>query len=313
MTSDLIFQCLANNYNSFQNLDEMQKIEVQLFTIFMGLANRQFEWKGLPKTIKPYQLEKVLNMFGQGVVFKYNDQYLITPCTNSANLNIYGEPCVVQPVAINGMNFDRVYVNDALENGVLTEKNGVLIRNNLYCVPTYFILKPFIANLCFIWESKGINAGLSRIKAIVHANKNVASTIQKEIKRIVGSRSAIPVISEKQNILSAIEKVDFNVEYTPDKYWEDFDRTMQTMLQFLGITTNTSQGKKERLIVSEVESNDELTTISEDTRLDFRKQGCDEVNELFGESWSVENKVQDTKPTQTFDKQPNQEKTELGE
>ena len=83
--------------------------------------------------------------------------------------------------------------------------------------------------------------------------------------------------------------------------WEDFDKTFQFALQLCGITTNVSSGKKERLIVSEVESNDELTTLAEDTRLEFRKQACEEIKELFGLDVQVENKVQDVKPTQPQD------------
>ena len=113
----------------------------------------------------------------------------------------------------------------------------------------------------------------------------------------------IPVVSEKTNILKEIEKLDFNIEYEPDKYWEDFDKCFATLCQWLGITTNLSQNKKERLIVSEVESNDELTTISEDARLSFRKLGCEQAKELFGLDISCENKVPDVKATQPMDNQ----------
>ena len=113
----------------------------------------------------------------------------------------------------------------------------------------------------------------------------------------------IPVVSEKTNILKEIEKLDFNVEYEPDKYWEDFDKTFATICQWLGITTNLSQNKKERLIVSEVESNDELTTISEDARLSFRKMACEQTKELFKLELSCENKVPDVKATQPMDNQ----------
>ena len=114
----------------------------------------------------------------------------------------------------------------------------------------------------------------------------------------------IPVVSEKTNILKEIEKLDFNVEYVPEKYWEDFDKTFATICQWLGITTNLSQNKKERLIVSEVESNDELTTISEDARLSFRKFGCEQAKELFGLDITCENKVPDVKTKQPMLNEP---------
>ena len=306
MSNDLLFDCLLNSGRGYEKMNKMQKIEVQMFVYIMGIINEQFKWEGLPPEIKPYNVEKVLNMYGQGVLFKYKDtdQYCFCNAVNTNMLNIYGEPCEVQPVAINGMAFDRVVVNSTIGvNGELKPQNAVLIKNNLTSTPTFMLVKPFVEHLCFIWESKGINAGLSRIKAIIHANKNLAGTLKQQINSIIGSSSMIPVVSEKTNILKEIEKLDFNVEYTPDKYWEDFDKTLATICQMLGITTNMSQQKKERLIVSEVESNDELTTITEDTRLAFRKLGCEGAKELFGLDLTCENKVPDVKATQPMDNQ----------
>lgn len=298
--NDLIFYCLTHNFKDYDKLDTMQRIEVQIFLYVIGIINEQFKWEGLPPEIRSYNIEKVLNFYGQGVLFKVDgtDQYAFCNAVNTSLLNIYGEPCEVQPIAINGMAFPRVVVNSTFgENGEVKPQNAVLIKNNLTSTPTYSMLKPFVDHLCFIWQSKGINAGLSRIKAIIHSNKNLAGTLKSEIKKIIGSNSAIPVVSEKTNLLKEIEKLDFNVEYEPDKYWEDFDKTLSTIFSMVGITTNLAQGKKERLIVSEVESNDELTTIAEDTRLTFRRIGCDDAQDLFGLQMECNNKVPDVKAT----------------
>ena len=303
MYSDLIFQCLVNSGYGYEKLTKMQKIEVQLFLYIFGIINEQFKWEGLPKEIKPYNIEKVLNMYGQGVLFKVDENnYAFCNAVNTNMLNIYGEPAEVQPVAINGMTFDRVRVNTKLgETGDIEMQDAVLIKNNLTSTPTYAMIKPMVENLAFIWQSKGINAGLSRVKVLLHANKGTASAIKQQLNSILGSSNMMPVVSEKTSILKEIEKLDFNIEYEPDKYWEDFDKCFATICQWLGITTNLSQNKKERLIVSEVESNDELTTISEDARLSFRKLGCEQVNELFGLNISCENKVPDVKATQPMD------------
>ena len=298
MNTDVVLMCLTQDYKNYEKLEQMQKIEVQLFIYLLGIINEQFKWEGLPPEIKPYQMEKVLNFYGQGVLFKYGDDYVFANAVNSSLLNIYGEPCEVQPIAINGLSFDRVVVNTTLDaTGKIKPQEGVLIKNNLTSTPTYSMIKPFVDHLVFIWQSKGINAGLSRIKAVLHANKNLAGTLKQQIKSVIGSASAIPVISEKMATLKEIEKLDFNVEYTPEKYWEDFDKTLATIFSMLGITTNLSQNKKERLIVSEVESNDELTTIAEDTRLDFRRLGCEQANEFFGLNMSCENKLPEVKVT----------------
>lgn len=297
--NDLILKCLVEGGRGYEKLTTMKKIEYQMFVLFLEVCNTQFKWEGLPKEIKPYNLEKILNLYGQGVFFKYGEDYLVCTCANTSLLNIYGEPVKVLPIALNGMSFEQVNVSANITiDGKVEVKNGVRIRNNLTCTPTYFMLKPFIDKLCFIWESMGINAGLSRVKYLIHANKQLAGNIKTELKKLVGGSECIPVVNEKANILKEIEKLDFNIPYEPDKYWEDFDNTFQFMCQMCGITTNVANGKKERLIVSEVESNDELTTLMEDTRLEFRKQGCEEIKELFGLDMKVDNKVEQVKPTQ---------------
>lgn len=303
--NDLILKCLTEGGRGYEKLTQMKKIEYQMFVFFMEIANTQFKWEGLPKEIKAHNLEKILNLYGQGVFFKYGDDYLVCTCANTSLLNIYGEPVKVLPIALNGISFDQVNVSSSISADKKVEpKNAVRIRNNMTCTPTYFMLKPFIEKLCFIWESMGINAGLSRVKYLLHANKNLAGAMKTELKKIVGGSDCIPVVNEKVNIMKEIEKLDFNIPYQPSDYWEDFDKTFQFALQMCGITTNVSNGKKERLIVSEVESNDELTTLAEDTRLEFRKQGCEEIKELFGLDISVDNKVEDVKPTQPQDQQP---------
>ena len=303
---NILFNCLIQDGRGYEKLSSMKKIEFQMFVLFMGLANTQFKWEGLPKEIKPYNLEKILNYYGQGVFFKYGEDYLITTCANTSMLNIYGEPVSVQPIALNGISFDVVNVTSSIDSSKrVVAKNGVRIRNNLTCTPTYFMLKPFVEKLCFIWESMGINAGLSRVKYLLHSNKNISGNIKTEFKKIIGGSDCIPVVNDKLNVLKEIEKLDFNIPYESDKYWEDFDKTFTFMCQIVGITTNVAGGKKERLIVSEVESNDELTTLCEDMRLEFRQQACDEIKELFGLDMSVDNKVEEVKPTQPQDMNKN--------
>lgn len=293
-------------------LDGMNMIKTQLIVLFMSLAEHQFEWKGLPEEIPSWCLERVLNFYGQGVFFKHEEynQYLITSFANTSMLNIYGEPTSGNAIAINGYNFGIKNVSSRIgSNGELLEQNAVLIKNNDLSCSSYFMIKPIIDRLIFIWESLGINEGLSRIKAIIHANKNVGSALKGEMKKIIGDGSAVAVINEKNNILDSIEKVDLNVEYKPDAYWQDFDKTFALACQFVGITTNMASQKKERLLTGEIESNDELTTIVEDTRLTFRKLACEEINKLYGLNVSVDNKVSESKMTKPEDNTPQQKST----
>ena len=302
MNDDLLFQCLCHDGKGYNKLKDIGQIKFQMFMLFLSIATHRFAWKGLPKEMPAWCLEKVVNLYGQGVVFKIGDQYLCCSAVNSSNLNIYGEPVEVQPVALNGQSFDRVNVKDSMavfdEKVVKVPQNAVLIKNNIYSIPTYALIKPYIDKLCFIWESMGINAGLSRIIALIHCNKDLSGTIKQEIGKILGgTTNGIAIVNEKTNILEQIEKLDLNVEYTPDKYWLDFDNTFNKCCELVGITCDMNKAKKERVLVAQVESNDEITTIIEDTYLDFRKQGCEEMKKLWQLDVSVDNKEPELKTT----------------
>ena len=302
-----MLQILANDGAGYNKLSEMNKINFQMLLLFLSIATERYEWKGLPKEIKPYQLEKILNLFGQAVLFKVGNNYLVTQAVNSSTLNIYGEPMEVQPVALNGKPFPRVRVYDDIVevDGKLqvAKRDAILFKNNMYSIPTYALIKPMVDRLCFIWESAGINAGLSRVLALIHCNKDISGVVKSEIGKIMGgTRNGLAIVSDKSNVLEKIEKLDLKIEYTPDKYWLDFDNTFNLICEQIGLTTDMNKAKKERVLTAQVESNDELTSIVAKGYLGFRKNGCEDAKEVFGLSISVD-EYKDIKATKPMDNQ----------
>lgn len=300
--NDEILSILTNDGVGYNKLSDMNKITFQMLLLFLTIATERYEWKGLPKEIKPYQLEKILNLFGQAVLFKVGEKYLVTQAVNSSMLNVYGEPTQVQPVALNGKSFplQRVY-DDVVKVGgkyEVAKKEAILIKNNMYSLPTYALIKPMVDRLCFIWESAGINAGLSRVIALVHCNKDISGVVKSEIGKIMGGRNGLAIIGDKSNVLDKIEKLDLKVDYTPQEYWTDFDNTFNLICEVVGITTDMNKAKKERVLTAQVESNDELTSVVAKGYLGFRKNSCEEANELFGLSLSCDEykQIKSTKP-----------------
>ena len=161
------------------------------------------------------------------------------------------------------------------------------------------MIKPMVDRLCFIWESAGINAGLSRVLALVHCNKDISGVVKSEIGKIMGgTRTGLAIVADKSNVLDKIEKLDLKIDYTPQEYWADFDNTFNLICEVVGITTDMNKAKKERVLTAQVESNDELTSIVAKGYIGFRKNSCEEANELFGLSMSVEEykQIKSTKP-----------------
>jgi hypothetical protein len=278
-------------------IDNMQSIKSQLILLFEGLANRQFKYVNLPKEIEEWKLEQMLFYYGQVVFFKVFENYVALPCTIASQLDIYGEPQKVNAIAINGQSFPEIAIKDiySLTNGkLLTSRQGIRIKNNEQSISTIAFLMPFIDRLIFIWQSLGINESLSRMKYLIRSNKDSASVVSATIKQLIGSKSPIAVVSDKRALLDELEKLDFNVEYTPEKYWYDFDKTFNLILTMLGINNNLESNKKERLIVDEVNSNHELINLFTELRLYYRTKAVEDINELFNLNMSIEMRHDDT-------------------
>lgn len=303
--NDLYFDIIKNDGAGYNKLGDMNKITFQMLLLFLTIATERYEWKGLPKEIKQWNLEKILNLYGQAVFFKVGEKYIVTQAVNSSLLNVYGEPTRVQPIALNGTSFPEKQVyEDVIKNGdkyEIAKRDGVLIKNNMYSMPTYFLIKPLVERLCFIWESAGINAGLSRVLALVHCNKDVAGVVKSEIGKIMGgTRNGLAIIGDKSNVLEKIEKLDLKIEYTPDKFWQDFDNTFNLICEVVGITTDMNKAKKERVLTAQVESNDELTSVVGKGYLGFRKLACEDIRDVFGLDITV-NEYKDIKSTKPLD------------
>lgn len=266
-------------------LVHMNSIETQLFMLFLQIANQQFQYENLPDGLESYIIEKGLFFYGQMVFFKKNGVPLWLPCANNGGLNLYSQPVVVTPYGMSGYSFNSVYVRDdyALPSLELRNKrNAVITKNNELSLSTYALIKPFVEKLAYIWESMGINNSLSRVKYLIKANKDLAPAIQTQIYNILGNNSPIQVINDKKNLMGDLEKMDFDVSYTPKDFWYDFDKTFNFILTLLGVDNNSESEKKERMVVSEVHSNDMLINLSLETRYHFRRESIKDINKLFG-------------------------------
>lgn len=283
-----ILNLLWNRSKKYE-MDDFQNIEVQLYLLFEQLANRQFDWEGLPEEIDSYKVEQMLFFTGQAVYFKQGENNIILPCANQGLLNIYGQYVSVRPIAINGTYFPTLYVKDYYDTSysLVEKQNAVLVRNNEQCVPTFALIRPLVSRLIFIWKSLGINNGLSRLQTLIQANKDSASVIKQQIKSIIESDEGIAVVSDKKNILQELQTFNLGVEYKPQDYWYDFDKTWNMILTILGINNNPESEKKERLVVDEVNINNELTSLTNDIRYYFRNMSANEINKMFNTNIKV--------------------------
>ena len=277
---------------------ELGDMRVQIQLLVREMAIQMFRYEGLPEEIDFDMIERVLTDRGSGCFFEVGSKYLFLPCTMDGNLNLYGRPKSVHPLAYNGVSFQTRYIiddyffNDTDKTAVLKHKrDAVLVRNNTDGLGTLSLLQPIIDKLCYILQSSNINSALSRVKAVIHANKDNAERIKSSIQSLVGSYSPWIVTGEKSNDEIMVESFNVSgnteVEYTPDKYWLDFTNTWDLLLTFLGVDNKMATEKKERLVTAEVDANNVSIQLFRDRMFDHRQHAVDEINKLFNLSVKV--------------------------
>lgn len=87
--------------------------------------------------------------------------------------------------------------------------------------------------------------------------------------------------------VKAIQVLNANNNYIIDKLKAYSNKLENELLEFMGFNNLGEMEKKEHLITSEVEINDEITETSNDLFLDGLKSFFNEINKLFGTSYAV--------------------------
>lgn len=275
----------------------MQDIEVQL-TIFLSMILMcKYDYTGLPKELKyrKYLLEYMLYYYGNVALLKKDGLYWLLPCYQSSSLNMYGEATEYYAYGLNGQPFGKIYTRDEYDMSLnITHKqNAVLFKNNISMTPQFAINKPIIKRLVYLWQTMGIQNGLSRIKLLIYANSELAPRIKDTIDEIMGNSELSCVVPSEvgANMIEDIKESNFGTGYTPLDNWYDFDKTFSLLLSINGIITNADNSKKERQTATEIKSGDMFTQYGAFSRRITRDIAIEECKEVFGLDIKIQDKV----------------------
>jgi hypothetical protein len=95
------------------------------------------------------------------------------------------------------------------------------------------------------------------------------------------------IFIDKKLDLSAITVFPLNPPFIAKDLGDELRKKWNEVLTFLGINNNPNEDKKERMIVGEVESNNEFIDDNVDYMLHERQTACEAINTLYGLSVNV--------------------------
>lgn len=260
-------------------VQDMEKKFDILLNMFKNIAINIFVWSGdLPQGLRSDYIEKKLCEKGSLCFFESKDKgFLCLHGDNSANLNVYEEPSEYR---VQGHNYTET----------VSAEKCVVIKNNPLKTPTLQTITFFIEHLVDIFSAFKVNLNYSKTPFVLSGTKEQILSFQNIIEQVTGNKPAI-FLDKNLTDIATLEIKSTGFNYIGDKLLDAYDRIEDKLLTFLGIN-NANTSKRERLVVDEVNSNNDFIENMLDTFLTARKKACEEIKEKFGLNITV--KVNET-------------------
>ena len=239
------------------------------------LATTMFEWNGLPDTIDKRYLEMILFFNGQAVFFE--DEvlgYLTLKSVNNGNFNVYGIP-----------NNRRAYGENNGYHKTLTSEDSVLIYNNYLHTNSVRTVEIYAHRLWNLDRTIDVNTNAQKTPILLRCREQQKLTLENVYKEYDGNA---PVIyAYKSFDPNDMQVLTTGAPYISDKIYTLKTQIVNEFLTPMGIS-NTNYQKRERLISEEVQRSQGATIASRYSRLEMRRQACEQINKMFNLNVSVD-------------------------
>lgn len=259
-----------------------------------------FEYENLPASVTVERIEKPL--FNSGVcVFTLHTETklpIVMPCSLIGN-NIYGEPTHFK---ITSLGSGNVRYQQTGEIGV----DGVIIKNNIFMMPTYRFLVMYCKRLSDTELTMDMQLFAMRTPFIIEVDEKNKGSAEVAFDKYKKFEPSIFVQSKKSKGYMGDDNGDFMKVHNTDiqshlmelmNYSHDLQNDLYTRL---GIN-NAMQDKKERMVVDEVNAQKEQIQLAQTISYDYRKTAIDEINVLFGLNIEIKRKGEDDETDLSID------------
>lgn len=241
------------------------------------LAMSMFEWEGLPKSCNARFLEDCLFNYGQAIFVNDPElSFLNLKAVPSDTLNTYNEPLSYRAFST---GYDRVF----------KAEECVFIRNNYLCKSTDSTILIFAEKLARIDVAATVNIDAQKTPIFIRCEEKTRTSLEAMYNQYQGNRPFI--WGSKALAERPLEVLRTDAPFVADRLREEKRAVWNEALEFLGLNTNPSDKKKERLIIPEVDANNEQIDIQCEAMLLCRQAACEAINELFDLNVSVKKRV----------------------
>ena len=257
-------------------------IYYDIYSRLKNIALSAYKWEGLPDTCNARFLEDTLFHYGQAVFVNDPEMsFLNLKVTAADRLNVYNEPLAYTAYST---GYNKIYSAD----------DCVFIRNNLMNKSTDSTIMMYAERIAKIEMAIDINVQAQKTPILIRCDEKTKTTLENIYNQYTGDSPVI--FGHKALQDKPLDVLITGSPFVADKLREEKRALWNECLEFLGFNTNPADKKKERLIVSEVDSNNEQIDIQAATMLLCREMACEAINKMFGLNVSVKRRVEEMKP-----------------
>ena len=259
---------LLNNQTYLDYLERLKKI-----------ATSMFEWVNLPDSMNARYLELTLYYKGQAsLLYDNNYGFINTQACDSGYINIYGLPTLINCYSYSYNSMRSTYVAGSDENEE-KDRECILVLNNYMRVPTATTLELFAYRLAELQRTFDVNVKTQKFPVLIRTDQKQIFTLKKMYEEYDGNT---PAIFADKNLVTddALKAIKTDAPLILQELNDAKREIWNEALTFLGVS-NLSE-KRERLITSEADSNNELINLNLQSYLIPRQQACKEFNDKFG-------------------------------
>lgn len=271
----------SNNKKFFNSLYMNNTTYLDYLNRFRRIALARFEWVNLPTSMNARWLEMCLFDYGKASLLKDEELgFINTKCSNNNVINIYGLPSDLHCFSFEYQKWRKLYCGLNEVNGNDPYKEAILVMNDYDMTPTLSMMDLFAYRLYECDRTCDVNVKAQKHPVMVICDENQRLTMENLYSQYDGNE---PFIFGDKNQLDEknLRAINTNAPIVLKQIDEHKKEIWNEALTYLGIN-NINVEKKERAVVDEINSNNELVNLNLDVYLKPRQEACRQFNELFG-------------------------------
>lgn len=263
---------LLNDATYVDYLERLKKIALSIF-----------EWTDLPDSMNSRYLEMCLYYTGKAGLLYDNDYgFINTQAVSNGYINIYGLPTKLNCFSYSYNTSRKTYMG--FNEKAKKDQEAILVLNNYEMLPTCSTIELYAMRMAEAQRTVDINIRAQRTPILIETDQNQKFTMRQVYDQYDGNA---PVIYGNKNagIDGSLKVLKTDAPIVFDKIMEYKRDIFNEALTYLGVS-NLDE-KKERRIVNEAESNNEVINLNLQSYLTPRKEACKQFNEKFGTNIDV--------------------------